>query len=444
MNFRAWSWLTLGALAACTSGTKDEGDTDSDTVVEDTDVVVADTDAPDTDVADTDIEGPHVLHVCAPTVGNICPYAGSSRNGFNGDGHDKLDSWFSFPMSITFSPYGKPAIADWNNHKIRVVNDDGTLTTIMGTNFLGDGDALGNDSKPAGALGTDVNLNHPTQQEYRPDGVLVSASWHTHKLRTWDPATSLVHVYLGSSPGFNEPANATAGSSFDAHSCLLNQPRQVHIDSQGDMYIVDMRNERIRKLDVDAWTISTVAGTGAKAVSSGGDALTSAFNFPKSGNPEPGGAIAMNADESVMYISDTESHVIKALDLESGTVTVLAGLAGTAGDVDGAAADARFNYPVGLALDGDTLFVADANNHKVRAIDVTTGEVSTFVGTGEPTCAYAGDVPTPEMCDEQYAAGDGGPASQATLFRPFGVDLDLDGNLVIADTYNNRFRIVYR
>lgn len=443
MKQRKLLWLAMFALGACADGTKDDGDTDADTDGADTDAV-ADTDGADTDVADTDPEVPHVLYDCAPTVGNICPYAGSSRNGFNGDGHPKLDSWFSFPMSITFSPYGKPAIADWNNHKIRLVNDDGTLTTIMGSDFLGDGDPLGNDSKPVGALGTTVNLNHPTQQQYRPDGVLVSASWHTHKLRTWNPADNMVHVYLGSNPGFNEPAEAVAGTAFDATTALLNQPRQVHIDSHGDMYIVDMRNERIRKLDVDAWTIATVAGSGAKAVSAGGDALTSAFNFPKSGNPEPGGAMAMSDDEATIYIADTESHVIKALDLESGTITVLAGLAGTAGDVDGAAAEARFNFPVGLALDGDTLFVADANNHKVRAVDVTTGAVSTFAGTGTPTCPTNGDLAIPSMCADQYDAGDGGLAADATLYRPFGVDLDLDGNLVIADTYNNRFRIVYR
>lgn len=433
MKHRNLWWLALGALAACTNTKDDTSDTD-----------VEDTDAADTDVADTDVAAPQVLHDCAPTAGNICPYAGSSRNGFNGDGHDKLDSWFSFPMSITFSPYGKPVIADWNNHKLRLVNDDGTLTTIMGSNFLGDGDPTQADSSPAGALGTTVDLNHPTQQQYFPDGTLLSASWHTHKLRTWDPETGLVHVYLGTAAGWNEPVGATAGDAFDAATCLLNQPRQIHIDSQGDIFIVDQRNERIRKLDVDAWTVSTVAGSGAKAVSADSAALANAFNFPKSGNPEPGGAMAMSADESVIYIADTESHVIKKLVLETGDVTVLAGLPGTAGDVDGDPADARFNFPVGLALDGDTLFVADTNNHKVRAIDVTTGAVSTFAGTGVATCPTEGDVALPNMCADQYAAGDGGPASAATLYRPFGVDLDLEGNLVIADTYNNRFRIVYR
>lgn len=420
-------WLVALGLTACTSG--DETPTDE-------------TDSDTTD--DTDVAGAHVLYDCAETPGNICPYAGASRNGFNGDGHDKLDSWFSFPMSITFSPYGKPVIADWNNHKLRMVNDDGTLTTIMGTNFLGDGDELSTDSTPAGALGTTVNLNHPTQQVYREDGVLLSASWHTHKLRTWDPATNLVHVYLGSNPGFNEPAQSVPGTDFDAHNCLMNQPREVHFDSDGNVYIVDMRNERIRKLDTSDWTIRTVVGSGGKGVSGAGDALTSTLNFPKNSNPEPGGSMALSADESTLYLSDTESHVIKSVDLESGAVTVLAGMPGTAGDVDATGDAARLNFPVGLALDGDTLFVADAGNHKVRAINVTTGAVSTFAGNGTSTCPYDAEFAIPETCADQYLAGDGGPATDATLFRPYGVDLDLSGNVVISDTYNNRLRVVYR
>jgi hypothetical protein len=69
--------------------------------------------------------------------------------------------------------------------------------------------------------------------------------------------------------------------------------------------------------------------------------------------------------------------------------------------------------------------------------------VSTVVGKGTPTCEFA-DFQNPATCDEQQLAGDGGPATEATLYRPFGVDIDPDGNLVVSDTYNHRFRIVYR
>jgi hypothetical protein len=423
---RAWVW-TAAALAAC--GAPDE-----------------------------------VLHHCDAAAGEICPWAGTGDNGYNGEGNDKLDTMFSFPMSVTFSPYGLPVIADWNNHKLREVAEDGTITTIMGTDFLGDGDPGRLDSTEFGAPGLEVNLNHPTMQVYQADGVLLSASWHTHKLRTWDPETGLVRVVLGAGAGMApaEPAD-DRGAPVPDTGCLLNQVKEIALDANENVFILDMRNERIRHWDRQAGTIRTVAGKGLKGndpanaeacTAQSGNALDVCFSFPKNSNPEPGGAIALNADETVMYIADTERHVIHALDLASGTMSVLAGGWGEAGYVDAAGSAARLNFPTDLVLDGDTLFVADANNHVIRAVDVSTGAVSTFAGTGEPTCAdeeaVAGAAMDatlsvhPRICEAQRRAGDGGDALSATFFRPMGVDLDLDGNLVVADTYNHRFRVITR
>jgi sugar lactone lactonase YvrE len=399
-----------------------------------------------------DEERPGVMRDCPADVGTICPWAGAGYNGFNGDDVHQLDAWFSFPMSAAHAPGKDPIIADWNNHKLRAVlpNPEDGFTTIMGTDFLGDGDPELKDSTPEGAPGTSVNLNHPTQQLWMPDGTLLSASWHTHKLRTWDPATGLVHVYLGGAPGF-------AGTEFDepADETQLNQPKAVLLDTVNPdlVYILDMRNERIRMLDRASWTVSTIAGTGAKCLAANGDelglggpALDACFGFPKNDNPEPGGAFAMTADGNTLFIADSENHIIEALDMTTGTLELVAGTPGVPGDVDGAGADAQFFYPVAFALDeaSGQLFVADANNHKVRAIDLATYEVSTFAGTGEASCDLDNGLLVPVSCDNQHDGGDGGAATDATLYRPFGVDLDNDGNLVIADTYNHRFRIVYR
>lgn len=380
----------------------------------------------------------HVMRNCEPADGRICPWAGDGYNGFNGEGVDMLDAWFSFPLSATFSPYGPVAIADWNNHKIRMVESDGTLTTIMGTDFLGDGDPGKTDSTAAGAPGTTVSLNHPTQQSYFSDGTLVSASWHTHKIRTWDPATGLVHVIVGGAPGFGADDEALG-------DCKMNQPKEIAVDSSDNLYLLDMRNERVRYLDFATDSATTLAGNGEKDYcGDGGPAVDACFAFPKNANPEPGGALALDEAGGKLYIADTENHVVRVLDLNTGMIDLLAGTPMQTGDVDGPGAQAMFNWPADLALDGTTLFVADSNNHKIRAIDTTTGEVSTFAGTGAATCPFDGDVAVPQVCDEQHTGGDGGPAVDATLYRPFGVDLDLDGNVVIADSYDHRFRIVYR
>jgi DNA-binding beta-propeller fold protein YncE len=438
--------LSLLALAACDDKDTSSDDTDTETVESDT----VDTDGVD---SDTDLGPTTVLHDCEPVVGNICPYAGTSENGFNGDGHDKLDTWFSYPTSILIEAGKPPVIADWNNQRLRVIDEDGTLRTIMGTGFPGDGDYALKDGTAEGADGTDVNLNHPTQQVWLPDGVLLSTSWHAHKLRTWDPVTGKVHVVLGKGSGWNEPPvdeEHPPGLAYPQAGVLLNQPVWSLVDSDGNVWIADMRNERIRLWDRTAETVRTVIGSGAKAVFGTGvctsdDALATCLNLPKSGNPVPGGSIAFDEDESHLFLSDSESHVIRVWDRETDKVTVLAGAPGEAGDVDDVGGAARFHYPFGLAYEAatHTLFVADAYNHKIRAVDTTTGAVTTVVGTGEPTCP-SDDVLVPEQCGEQFRSGDGGPALDARLYSPFAVTLDPDGNLVITDTNNHRFRIVYR
>jgi sugar lactone lactonase YvrE len=229
----------------------------------------------------------------------------------------------------------------------------------------------------------------------------------------------------------------------------LNQPRSMHMLANGDIMINDMRNERIRLWDVSANTIETIVGNGVRGYGGdGGPAHLANINFPNGTNPEPGGEFLLNADETIMYIADSQNNCIRWVDLTTGTIDLLAGLCDDAVNEDavGAPTDARFFYPADLALDEDSgeLFVADTNNNTIKVIDLGTGTVSRFAGTGVPTCTNSSSILVPVTCDEQHFGGDGGPAIDATLYRPFGIDLDLDGNLVIADTNNQRLRIVYR
>ena len=287
-----------------------------------------------TDDPNTDPEKPTQLKDCAAVEGDICPWAGTGANGFNGDGKDKLDTFFSFPMSVAFSEFGPPVIADWNNHKLRLIEDDGTVTTIMGTFTLGDGDP-GRLDMSTGAQGDTVNLNHPTMQVWLSDGTLLSDSWHTHKLRTWDPATGLVHVVLGNTPGMAPPEPAEdRGAAVPERGCQFNQPKEIRLDADENVFVLDMRNERIRFWDRAAGTIETIAGKGDKSYCGEGPALETCFNFPKNANPEPGGSMALSEDGSTLYIADTESHIIRKLDLTTMTTSLIAGEPGTAGFAD--------------------------------------------------------------------------------------------------------------
>ena len=157
--------------------------------------------------------------LCSDTPGTICTWAGTGDAGFNGDGHTLLASTLYWPVDLAFTHSNTPYILDWNNHRVRRVTGDNTLTTAIGTDFIGDGPYDESDQSLPGAPGGEVHLNHPTHILPLNDGTLLLTSWHNHKLRIYDPHTDRVHIIAGSGPGFagdGEPAR-------DAHLVLLQR-----------------------------------------------------------------------------------------------------------------------------------------------------------------------------------------------------------------------------
>jgi uncharacterized ParB-like nuclease family protein len=394
--------------------------------------------------------------------GAICTYAGTGTEGFNGDGKDRLDSLMYWPADLTFDAKGTAFILDWNNYRVRRVKADGTLETIIGTDFPGDGDPGKLDMTDKGAPGTTVSLNHPSDLMFATKdsamakaGDLILVAWHNHRLRVWDPATSLVFAHCGAAPGFagdGKPASTTT---------KFNQPSKMAQDAAGNSYIIDMRNWRIRKVAVDGM-VSTIAGTGKPGFDAAADtgpldakkASFLFFNPNEFSNPgNAGGGLAISADGKILYVADTMNHRIRAMDLAAGTITTLAGTGGagcvdlaktatgcvqdglfppSAGSFDGdggPALQAHLNQPHDLAFgpDGD-LYFADSGNHRVRAIHLATGVIRTVAGNGKES----GDL------------GDGGGPLKASLSSPWGIAFDPQGNLFIADTFHHRIRKITR
>jgi hypothetical protein len=354
--------------------------------------------------------------------GTIRTWAGKGIGGFDGDGRPILESALFEPIDLTITPAGDVYVLDWNNHIIRHVTAQGTFETIMGyPGWPGDGPeypATGADRIPPGVPGTDVLLNHPTHFLPMPDGTLLLTAWHNHKLRRYDPATGLVLVRCGKGAGYD-------GDDVPEADALLNQPTQTTLGPDGSRYILDQRNQRVRKIDL-AGIIHTVVGTGVAGYNGDGiDPLTAQIRMPAGSNPQPGGAVAFDADGN-LYISDTLNHRIRRVNAGFTLIETVAGTGAAGYNGDGPATDASLNNPRDIVFGPDgRLYVADEWNDRVRAIDLDAGTITTVAGNGVRTFG-----------------GDGGQATAASLNRPTGLEFDADGNLYIADSYNHRIRRV--
>ncbi len=364
--------------------------------------------------------------------GMACRWAGTGEKGFNkGAAVDRMDSRVDFPQDLTFGPDGRAYVADWNNHLIRRVELDGTMTVAIGTDYEGDGAPGMPDMlpfcNPIGAPATTVAQNHPTDLEFGPDGRLYVASWHNNKIRIYDPSTEIVTVLAGNSYGYTGDGSSACYASF-------NQPKAVEIAADGTLYTIDQRNVRIRKLSIDPTApITAFAGTGSVGdAGDGGLATDAQFGFEAGTTPRPSGALELGGN--YLYIADSLNNRIRRIDLTTNMIDCIAGnaAAGYSGD-GGQALLAQLNFPMDLELGPDgRLYVADRYNHVIRAIDLTTGVIETVVGNGSSCESEDGTCP------------DGALALQMPLQEPYGIAFDAEGSLYVADTHNNRILKVVR
>ena len=386
---------------------------------------------PDADPPDTGV----VLRTdpCLEQVqGTACSWLGvPGEEGFTPDGSDRFNTRIYWVMNVMFASDGYAYFDDWNNHLIRRISpEDQTIETMIGwTDPIFPGDGVPGqplaERTGEGALGTDVQLNHPTDLEETSDGHILVMSWHNHKLRRLAPDTGRSFILAGRGAGY---APVDPGP---VASALFRQPRALTKDDAGNLYIGDQANQRVRMITNEGTgEISTIVGNGTAGYSGDdGPALAAQIAWEGGSNPEPSGGLAWKDDK--LYIADTLNHVIRVVDLslEVPTIDTLAGTGtpGNTGD-EGPAAEATLNEPRDLEIgpEGD-LYIADTDNNVIRAIDLETLEIRRVAGTGELG-----------MGDE------GQPALETDLRRPFGIEFDADGNLYIMDSLNSRVLKVLR
>lgn len=219
-----------------------------------------------------------------------------------------------------------------------------------------------------------------------------------------------VSTVAGSAPSIQAGSTDATGTA-----ALFNSPASVAVDASGNIYVADANNHKIRKI-TSAGVVTTLAGTGASgAAVVGATAGTSAtFNFPQ----------GVATDGTNVYVADTFNHVIRQVVIATGVTTTLAGTPSTSGTAVGAVSTGRLNNPLGLAVSGTDLYVADTSNHAIRKIVIATGVISDFAGTPGTGTAGAAD-----------ATG-----VLASFKNPGAIAAEGTTNLYVADTGNHTIR----
>ncbi len=365
------------------------------------------------------IDAAEIITTVAGTAAAGFDGGGFDRGGFSGDGGPAAQARLMFPQNVAADGAGSLYIADSGNHRIRRIDAAGAITTFAGTGESG----FSGDGGPA----TQAQLSSPGGAALDEAGNLYIADNGNQRIRRVDAAGTIATVAGTGESGFD-------GDGGPVTQALLSGPRGVAVDKEGNFYIADSGNHRIRRVD-SAGIVTTVAGTLERG--DGGPASQAQLN-------EPAGAAVDETGN--LYIADTFHHRIRRVD-SAGIIATAAGTgegqdmvppvwipvslaAAGSGAVglngDGVpAVETRLTHPYGVAADeAGNLYVADTGNNRIRRVN-SMGIVTTVAGTGD-----------------SGFDGDGGPASQAQLSNPLGVAADYAGNFYIADTLNHCIRRV--
>lgn len=333
--------------------------------------------------------------------GVIMTVAGTGNGGFGGDGGPALSATLESPHAVALDAHGGFVIVDTGNARVRQVDAHGVITTIAGRGHVVDiGD--GGDARKALIWPADLAVDAAGNLFIADDG------WENSRIRKVD-----VHGIITTIAGTG--ASGFSGDGGPAVNASLAQPEGVAVDGQGNVFIADAgySSNRVRKIDAHG-IITTVAGTGEPwDAGDGGPAEEAALDAP----------VAVTVGASADLFISTDSS-IRRVD-QKGTINLVAG-AGTTGHLgDGSpATSATLAQPFDVALDrSGNVFIADAEQHRVRRIDRSTGVITTVAGTGE-----------------SGSSGDGGPAASATLRAPIAVAVDRHGNVYVADIDDARVR----
>jgi sugar lactone lactonase YvrE len=413
-------------------------------------------------------------------AGILHRFAGDGVPGNSGDGGPALEARFYLPHDLTQDKEGNLYLSDLGNDTYRRIDvQTGIITRVAGSGKKG----RGGDGGPAQDAELDTTCGIAVDEA---GNLYLSSEWGNN-IRRVDAQTGIIerfagldaHHYaseVGPSRPFYGPGLSLMGYHGDggpASEAAFHNPEHLAFDSQGDLYVCDNANDRIRKIDMKTGIITTVLGNGQRSSNGDGRLATEASTLM----PD---AICLDVHDN-LYVGEKYGFRIRKVEAQTGIVQTLVGngvpgfggeglpgrethcnsceagiwadpdgtvfwgdcsgrlrrvdgltgivttvLGGTSVHDGGAATQAFLCGPGGVAVGPDgRLYIADVWNQRIRLIDPTTGTIETVAGNGAR--AYGGD---------------NGPATAAYLGNPHDVSVDSQGRLVIADTRNGRLRRV--
>ena len=341
--------------------------------------------------------------LCAPSLvaaqsGVIVTVAGTGNSGYSGDTGAATAATLRNPARVAFDAAGNLFIADTDNSVVRMVSANGVITTVAGNGtggFSGDGGAA-----------TSAKLYLPRGVAVDAVGNLYIADEGNKRIRKVNAAgTITTFAGGGTAPGNGVPATMVS----------LSTPRDVAIDSAGNVYLCDWSAGLVEMINSNG-IIITVAGNSHQGYTGDTGAATSARIDCRGIATDQAGNF---------YFADYDNNVVRKVNA-SGIIYTIAGTGSSGFTGDGGLATAAELYnPFGVFVAAGNVYIADTSNSRIRVISQASGQINTLAGGGSPP---AGSV------------GDGGPATSASLLHPYGVTVTVTGVVYIADTEGNRIR----
>lgn len=354
-------------------------------------------------------------------LGHITTVAGNGIFGSSGDGGPAISASL-FPIGIALDNFGNLYVSDFLHHRIRKINaSTKIINTIIGTGIPG----LSGDNE----LAKLANISHPNGIAVDNEGDIFFADQGNHRIRKVDALTKIITTLV---VGLNQPT----GVAVDM--------RKIAMDNSGNIYIADRDNHRIIKVNASTGLVTVIAGTGTPGFSNDdGLAIFAQLKHPAGLTLDKEGNIYI-ADTNNHRVRKIDGTTGIITTVAGNGVSRFSECGADVGGFDGdgkLAIESQLNFPSDVAVDDNgNIFISDTFNYRIRRVDVVTKVITTTAGIGGTT------IPLGIGCSDLFRShpfsGDNGPAVFSALSRVEHIVLDNSGNLFLADRDNFRVRAV--